>query len=370
VKNSALSPRGVMTRTERLPLGLQEIDAAWLTRFLAPRYPGAVVEAMDLLQHIPGHTTKLRVRVTLNQAGKDAGLPDQMCLKGNWTGDPRSSQVCVTEARFYGDLPEFLNVPSPKCLMADWDDDDDPAGIQGIIVLEDLIPMGGEFSPTAAAMPVEDVRKAIVGLAALHGTSWGKPELEEMQWLPTSVAEETPVDDYWMLLLDIISVRKLDEHWISILPPWLREDPDRLYACFQELCAQERADPGPHCLIHGDAHPGNSYRLPDGNRLWFDWQLPRRGRCWRDYSYFVIGALNVADRRAHEGDLLDFYLAQLAEHGVTLDREQAWIDYRRWIVWGLIAWITNLNPNEPSEPVLDRFSRAAEDLDLRALYSV
>ena len=84
----------------------------------------------------------------------------------------------------------------------------------------------------------------------------------------------------------------------------------------------------------------------------------------------MIGALDVADRRAHEGDLLDFYLSQLAEHGVTLDREQAWIDYRRWIVWGLIAWITNLNPNEPSEPVLGRFSRAAEDLDLRALYSV
>src|SRR3546814_13624891 len=75
----------------------------------------------DLL--IAGHTTKARVEVKLNQAGVDAGIPRQLCLKANWSGSPLSSPVCVNEARFYKEFPNRMNLPTPKCYFADWDDD-------------------------------------------------------------------------------------------------------------------------------------------------------------------------------------------------------------------------------------------------------
>lgn len=365
---TGLSPRAIMTRQERLPRDYGAIDAAWMTRFLAPRYPGIEVESLETLQFIEGHTSKARVRLTLNAAGREAAIPTHLCLKANWTDNDRSSPVCVQEARFYHDLPDFLRIPAPRCYMADWDDDGQ--GQQGIILLEDLVERGGTFSSSASGVSIADAYRAVDSLADLHGNSWGRPELDRLAWLQTSLGPDTPVDDYWRLLEDVIAVRRDDPEWLAVLPDWIAEAPDRLYAAFQQLCREERADPSPLCLIHGDAHLGNCYRSPDGSRIWFDWQLPRRGRPWRDYSYFIIGSLDVADRRAHEKALFDHYLARLGERGVTLDRERAWIDYRRWIVWGLIAWLTNINPHEPSRDPLNRFSRAAEDLDLAALFDV
>src|SRR3546814_3981565 len=87
---------------------------------------------------------------------------------------------------------------------------------------------------------------------------------------------------------------------IAIFPKWMAEDPNRLRTAFRQLCAQEIADESPLCLVHGDAHLGNSYRRPDGDRIWFDWQIVRKGRPWRDYSYFVIGSITIEDRRSEE----------------------------------------------------------------------
>src|SRR3546814_7238951 len=57
---------------------------------------------------------------------------------------------------------------------------------------------------------------------------------------------------------------------------------------------------GPVTLLHGDAHVGNTYVLPDGSVGFLDWQVVRRG-CWsQDVGYFLVGALTQDDRREHE----------------------------------------------------------------------
>lgn len=362
----SMQARGVVSREERLPRSFDTVTADWLTRFLAPAYPGLQVLGMDVVQFIEGHTTKVRIKVSLNRAGRDAGIPEELCLKANWTDNERSSAVCIDEARFYNDLPSCLSVPAPRAFFADWDDD--AISRQGIVVLEDLVPKGGTFSTSASGIGGEDAALAVKGLAALHGTSWGSADLERLDWLQTSLAADVPSDDYWTLLEDVMTVRNRDPQRLAILPEWIADDPDSLRTAFAQLCRQERADQGPLCLIHGDAHLGNTYRLPGGERLWFDWQLPRKGRPWRDYTYFIIGSMPVEERRHHERDLFQAYLDAMAVHGTTLDPEQAWRDYRRWVIWGLIAWQCNINPHEPSEEVLDRFSRAAEDLKIDELY--
>jgi hypothetical protein len=102
--------------------------------------------------------------------------------------------------------------------------------------------------------------------------------------------------------------------------------------------------------------------------LWFDWQIVRKGRPWRDVTYFLVGSLTVEQRREAERDLVRHYCDQLARHSVRLDFATAWDDYRRWVLWGLIAWHLNINPNEDTVPSLDRFCRAAEDLDTGSFY--
>src|SRR3546814_19223254 len=75
------------------------------------------------------------------------------------------------------------------------------------------------------------------------------------------------------------------------------------------------AQKSPRCVNLGDCHQGNTYVMPDGERVWLDWQLVRKGRPWRDLTYFTIGALTIEERRASERDLLAHYRAALVATG-------------------------------------------------------
>src|SRR3546814_1867372 len=46
----------------------------------------------------------------------------------------------------------------------------------------------------------------------------------------------------------------------TLLPEWLVDNPARLGHFYDRFVAQEQAVGGAPCLIHGDAHPGNSFR--------------------------------------------------------------------------------------------------------------
>jgi hypothetical protein len=358
--------RGQPSRAERLPLAFAGVDAEWLTERLQPRYPGAEIRAMGLIAEIRGHTSKARYELDRNAAAIEAGIPAQVCVKANLTGDPLSSMVCVNEARFYGLLRGRLDLPAPHCLIADWDDD--AQGMQGFVLMEDLVPLGGQFGGSGQLVSLDEMASSLEQLARLHGNTWNVPELNEHGWLQTAMAPDTFTDDYWSLMRDYVPRHNARTEHLERLPQWAAQDPNRLHQAFRALCAREMAQSGPLCLVHGDAHLGNSYRPRDGKRIWFDWQIVRKGRPWRDVTYFVVGSLTVEQRRRAERELVSHYCEELARYGVALDVDTAWTDYRRWILWGVIAWHLNINPNEDTLLLLDRFGRAAHDHDLGAFY--
>jgi len=86
-----------------------------------------------------------------------------------------------------------------------------------------------------------------------------------------------------------------------------------------------------------------------------------------DFSYFLAGALSVADRRRHERDLLNHYLNKLKDFGVTNlpDAAQAWLDYRAHLLHG-IGWVmcpVQMQPEENCCAFTERFSTAITDHD-------
>lgn len=150
----------------------------------------------------------------------------------------------------------------------------------------------------------------------------------------------------------------------------MKDDPNRLRTVFLRQCDRERANTGPLCLIHGDAHLGNSHLRPNGESVWFEWQIAHKGRPWCDLAYFLIGSITIADRRGAERDLLKVYLAGLAAQGVKISFDAAWEEYRRMVIRGLVAWQANLNANEETMAPLERLCRAADDLEKEKLFSL
>ena len=121
-------------RREKLPTNLDQLTPHWLGRTLGLRYPGLDVLDMDIVDVINTHTSKVRVALSLNQAGRDQHFPEHVCLKSNWSGSPLSSRsgICELEASFYHFLRDQLSVPAPRSYFADWDHDEFN---QGLVVL-------------------------------------------------------------------------------------------------------------------------------------------------------------------------------------------------------------------------------------------
>lgn len=176
-----------------------------------------------------------------------------------------------------------------------------------------------------------------------------------------------PVDSDGLLrMYNYIKVNLRKPDYQRLLPKWMYETPELFSHAFDELAAFEREQTSPGCVIHGDSHQGNSFLRSDGQRIWLDWQLARRGRPWRDVAYFMIGALTVAQRQADAQRLLRVYREKLISLGAegVLDQDAAWAQLRRWPVWGMQTWMSNMDDwGQAGLPMVERFFAAAEDFD-------
>jgi len=357
---------GPYERAAAIPIHREAITASWLGGLLANKYPGVEVETIDPVEFRSTHTSKLRLAVTYNAAGRAAGLPAHLCLKANFTGRDNPLDICETEARFYHDLVIDRDVPTPICYYSDWDDD---GSGQGLVVLEDLVELAGEFGNSYQRIGVDAVARALSDLAVLHGRYWDSPRLDAAAWLPTSMHTRGDSDQarvmWWLveenMARDVIADR---------LPAWAVEDRQRFLRAYDLLNVYARAQAGPATVVHGDAYIGNTYLKPDGHRIWLDWQMVRKGHPWRDVSYFMLGALTVEQRRAHERDLLAHYRSDLLATGArdVPDPEAIWAQYRRWPMYGLQSWLgTKDHWGQDNHTMVEHFTAAADDLDTLAL---
>jgi aminoglycoside phosphotransferase (APT) family kinase protein len=97
------------------------------------------------------------------------------------------------------------------------------------------------------------------------------------------------------------------------------------------------------CLLHGDTHTGNVYLDPEGRGCFFDWEVVQTGHWAQDVAYHLGTVLTIADRRAHEEELLRFYLAELAANGAPAPKfDEAWDLYRRSFVYGYLLWVITM----------------------------
>ena len=355
-------PRPYPARTDHIPTTMEGIDAAWLSRMMGCKYPGVVAKSMETVELLNSHTTKWRIKVDWNDVGLAAGLPANLCMKSNWSGAFDNIDIHALEARFYHFMVQEMKVPTAKCYYADWDDD---GSAHGLVILEDLNDRGGKFGHSTQQNGVNMIMENLNGLAKLHGSLWGSDKISSANapWLQTQM--DTPIDsDQVRIMWQWIALNLDEPDFCGIAPKHYLDDPRKVERAFDRLGEIERAYDAPYCIALGDCHQGNTYILPEGERLWLDWQLVRRGRPWRDLTYFVVGALTIEERRKHHKDLVKQYREYLIATGAegVPSFDDAWEQTRLWVMYGIQAWVANLDAwGQNGIPMNERFFVAAED---------
>jgi len=279
------------------------------------------------LHYADGTPSHFPTRVVLKLALGENG-PDYAGIVGPFYAN---------EVNFYSRLRGELDIETPFTLGASYDATTSHFGL----LLEDLTVRGGSFPNVLAPVTVAQVRGVLDTLAKVHATYWQSPRFDgDMNWVQTHNAGA--VSNLLYGLSPALIQREIDT--VS----FKREMVQRLRTTGDEMLVGVKAlhrhqAQLPQTLLHGDTHVGNTYLLPGDRGGLLDWQLMVRGYCMHDVSYLITTSLSIELRRAHEQELLKYYLEQLAANGVSNPPsfDTAWLELRRALLWGVyIGWLT------------------------------
>jgi hypothetical protein len=394
----------------RFPSSLDRLTPEIMTALLAEQRPDTVVTSVNIIRSAHRGdgvaSTADRVALELEYEG-DTGLPPRMMLKTvllhrglrfgpsaiEMTGKvfemlgalpfgahlrpwvfsaigayqrryPHAPDAMyINEVRFYRSIRNQLSVEAPECFGSVFDERNRSFGV----LMEDLGLRGARFPNALTSVTVDEIRGLLATLAALHARYWQTPAFaSELRWLATPISGGMyPV--FQALGLDLIRNQvDTNAYKAQAIAP-LGKTVDELWELLWK--AQQMLASGPQTLLHGDPHIANTYLLPDRQGGFLDWQLMVRGRWAHDVTYILTTGLSTELRRAHERDLLAFYLDELRRHGVENppDPNEAWLRYRQAAIWGLvIGWLITPTENYGEAITAANIARlvaAVEDLE-------
>ncbi|MFI9408658.1 aminoglycoside phosphotransferase family protein [Nocardia gamkensis] len=248
--------------------------------------------------------------------------------------DPASRQIgrmaglYEREANFYRDLSHTVAVRTPQLVHAEAADDGRFA-----LLMEDVAP--AQMVDQIDGCSAERAAVAMQQAAALHGSSWRRPDLAARPWLrsfiPVLQATVNNLPDHhaqfaatYAGLVDR-SILDITAAVVAAAPTWFHS---KVHG---------------YSLWHHDFRPDNMLFDAHNGRdplVLVDWQTVSYGPGIADVAYFLGCGLTIEDRRAHERELIGIYHDGLVAAGVDeLTRDECWASYLDHALAGLFMAI-------------------------------
>jgi hypothetical protein len=346
-----------MTDALTIPRDWDEVTPAWMTTAIAGHHPGAEVDAVALLLRDDG--TNRRARFGLTYAAGSG--PATVFVKGEVAAHRKfhaRNGNLFNESRLYAS-----GVPLPVDHPLAYTTIIDEPGLDYFIVMEDLVARGADPRDATRPLTADQLSHGLRALARLHSQYWNQvPSHPALGWVQPYQAVEG-----WQKPMKVgvpIGIEKAGAVLPAVVGDLTGEElVGNLWARYIGTLTD-----GPQTLLHGDAHIGNTYVLPDGELGFLDWQVVRRGGWSVDIGYLVQGALSLEDRRATEADLVEEYRTSL---DVPDDQRptsaEAWMHYRASTAHGLTLWLATLagtvHPPAVCLALIERYAAAFVELD-------
>lgn len=278
-----------------------------------------------------------------SEGSEDVALPESLFMKQPapellTRGFCTMIRIWELECRFYRAVAPRLPIRTPAAYAVA------RRGTRFVMLLENLHadPEVQLFSnPDMLEGPsIEQARRCLAALAKLHASfsdlspteretllprmlhPYLSPHMREVSKVLGAVALEPCRKKAPHLLTQehVDLVKSTMKRWDALLDWWYRE---------------------PLTLAHGDSHLGNFFLHGEEVGM-LDWQAVQWGKGIRDVQYFLIDSLPANLLASHEEELVRYYLAELAGHGVSLPFEEAWEQYRAYSFQTLITIVVSI----------------------------
>ncbi|KAH8657822.1 kinase-like domain-containing protein [Xylariales sp. PMI_506] len=312
--------------TEQLPALPEEVTAEWLGSKL-----GHKIKKLTMTRTIFGTASKLFFSIEYEDEVADPkSRPTDICVKGVFdpamiASQPWTVSLAQREADFFSKIaPIIKHMGYPT---AWWGGTSEK---QGIAIMSDLSKEGCTFAPEVAAYPLDKIKSGAAQIAGLHAQFWGKSQ-EDYPWIWNNY---DPAMTFMVRPWDSI----VREEGRPEIPEYLM-DGARVNKALDKYYAQR--NPKFRTLLHGDTHIGNIYFTAEGETRFLDWSAFHFASCFHDLVYFMTTNMTIEDRRAHEMEVLEYYLETLHKlGGPKFDRndEELMIEYKRSFMTNVI-WV-------------------------------
>lgn len=284
------------------------ISPEWITRALQESGADATVTEIERSRVGTGQVGETyRFRLTYEQ-GTSFEVPKTVVAKFSSRDKSEFKNVYDGEYSFFRKYASSIGMRVPRTYAVELNYENDDF----VLLMEDQAPalQGDQMR----GCTVNEARTAVVEAAKLHAAYWLDPELDEVGWLSGS-KRATPLltPDHFRFFW-----KEFHKRYGEQLNPRAAELADKLMANFEAW--SDQAGNGPRCLVHGDFRPDNMlFREIDGKLTMttVDWQTVGVGLGASDIAYFIGGGMPSDLRRETEDVLLQAYLDQLHEEGVT-----------------------------------------------------
>lgn len=268
----------------------------------------------------------IRCRLTWesgSSSSSDAERPDSVVVKV-----PSSSEVSraaaaatgsyVREVGFYRDIRPLVTIRTPHPHHVSEDRDRN----QFLLVMEDIAPAAA--GDQLAGCSAEDAASAVEAIAGLHGPTWGRVDLAELDWItepgPQRVADLTA-------LFGAVYPGFVDRFTGALTADEL-DAGAFIHERFESIIGTR---PLGLCLTHGDFRLDNVLFATGAGAppiTTVDWQTVALGSGPTDVAYFLSAAVDPETRRRIEHDVVARYHERLGAHGVGVGADEVWEAYR------------------------------------------
>jgi thiamine kinase-like enzyme len=367
-KEKVLRPRPLTLRD--VPPGVNALTPEWLTIALCDGVPGAEVLAYEFGPLNDGTSSRRTMRVTYNDVGRNASLPEALFTKSAPTFLTRmvgaGARLAVVEAMFYTHVRPMLEIEAP----VGWYSGYDPVSHRQMLITDDVaVTRNASFgSALDRTLTRQQADELIDTFAALHGRFWRAP-LRRMfgSWLQTSYELTETLNAGINAAARILSGF---DRARDVIPPKVYDRRAELHSALMQS-EKINCTSDPLTFLHGDVHPGNWYVTGDGHMGLYDWSICVIGGPGRDLAYALSTHLPVADRREWEVALLERYLEKL-EVTDPPSFDELWLSYRQQVCYAMLAWLATIGrgplqpkyqPDDISLANIERITQAFEDLE-------
>jgi len=346
-----------------VPRTFDQVTADWLTQVLVRTHPGIRVLSAAVDATMGHKPNKARVHLTYDDAGRKAGLPATLVVKGTFNGTTSRGRIIdfsnMAELVSYRDIVPQIDINVPRLIYQSWEAEPSESVV---LLLEDMAYRKPTYFPNGfATLNYGQAASILRAMATFQAQTWNSPAFEAGgEWGPGTPVGENAA----RIRSDYFDILPRSEHWATsvvsprgaALPRILR-DPIRMETAWFRLVdlLQHHAK----VIVHGDEHLGNLAIEANGAPIFYD--MLARGEAWPlGLARFLIPTLDSLDRRAWEKSLLAGYLADLARYGAPVPTfEEGWLAYRASGICTLMIWLNNSSTWQPEATNTANAARAA-----------